>query len=191
MSGRRGLCRYARVHVMRIARAPTRRLSFHVRSRSRLSLRSRRRTLVPRSRASAHRAFQTRRRWRASATWRLRARRRLTDFCNTFDVRARSRAAALHPATGAKTPTAPHRSPATRLEATSRATREVNIALPCDGSDPTEATPSLHPAQTKHEGRVASSEGSERFGRWEAPPRLRPVHPLSRSGAYAWTETHA
>jgi hypothetical protein len=41
------------------------------------------RTLVPRSRASAHRAFQTRCRWRASATSRLRARRRLTDFCNT------------------------------------------------------------------------------------------------------------
>jgi len=68
---------------MRIARALIASSSFHLRFPFEAFASREERTLVPRSRASAHRAFQTRCRWRASATSRLRARRRLTDFCNT------------------------------------------------------------------------------------------------------------
>jgi len=52
MPGRRGLCRYLRVHVMRIARAPTHHRFLTFRSRSKLSHRPKHERWVPRSRAS-------------------------------------------------------------------------------------------------------------------------------------------
>lgn len=109
VTGCRGLCLHTRVHVMRIARAQTRRRFFTLVFSPKLSLREKKRTLVPRSRASAHRAFQTRRRWRASATLRLRARRRLTDFCNTNRrTGTTTELPILTVPAEAKTPTAPH-----------------------------------------------------------------------------------
>jgi hypothetical protein len=143
---------------------------------STLSRRKKNDSWVPRSRASAHRAFQTRRRWRASATFRLRARRRLTDFCNTNRRTGTASSCSSSPLPPGPRPRPPRSwSPAAFRRRTIK--REKRASRPrAMGVTPPTAT--LRQRRDAKAERLRAKAASA-FVRTRSPPRLQLVHPLS------------
>lgn len=172
---------------MRIARAPFASPSFHLRFPFETFVSREERTLVPRSRASAHRAFQTRCRWRASATSRLRARRRLTDFCNTNRRTGTTPSCRSSPCNRGQDPSCPARAPSPPFES-EPAAREVSNRISLRRG----VTPSRLLAEdgdAKAE-RLRAKAASALGARGPLLDSLL-VHPLSWPDACAWTETHS
>lgn len=149
----------------------------------------RRRTLVPRSRASAHHAFQTRCRWRASAVFRLRARRRLTDFCNTNRRTGTISSCRSTPATEAKTSAAPcaiARSFSFESARTSRTRREPRVSRSMGVTHQSHLAVSGDARAERLRAKVAGALGA-------GNPLLDSdscTH-CRDSTALAWTETHS
>lgn len=102
---------------------------------------------------------------------RLRARRRLTDFCNTNRRTGTIPSCRPSPCDRGQDPSGPAHDHAPPCES-ERAAREASIALPIRrGMTPPKSLRTSR-RERKREGREASSEGCKRFGRRQSPPRL-------------------